>query len=108
LNFILEPIEHSQKDSEKALHKYISNMSWNPTCNGDVPTTNTPPLSPGVLGVQGRRRARRARRTTRLRSSDVLVILTAALAVSNDSIDDDAAMAICDDDSAEEDAPTVQ
>jgi hypothetical protein len=81
-------------------------MSWKPTCNSDGPTINALPLLSGVLGVQGRTvmpydmGAGRRIPGARLRSSDVLDILEAALAI------------IEDDDSTtpeeDQDAPTVQ
>jgi hypothetical protein len=72
-------------------------MSGIPTCNGMEPITNTPLLLQGVLGVRERRTvlpyAPLGGRIERLRTSDVLAILEAAIAIV---------------DSTDEDEPTVQ
>jgi hypothetical protein len=68
-------------------------MSGKPTsCNGIVPITNTPLLLQGVLGVQGRRTVlpyALGGRIARLRSSDILVILEAAIAIVDSTEDDE-------------------
>lgn len=70
-------------------------MSPKPTCNdGDIPsTTITPLLLQGVLGGQGRRTlmpsALGGGRRARLRSSDILVILEAAIALVDSTEEDE-------------------
>jgi hypothetical protein len=68
-------------------------MSWKPTttCNGDVPSTNTPPLLQGVLGLHRGRStvmpsALGGRRIARL---DILAILEAAIALVDSAEDDE-------------------
>jgi hypothetical protein len=69
-------------------------MSGTPTCNGIEPSIpNTPLLLQVVLGVQGRRTALPyaplGGRTVRQRSSNVLAILDAAIALVDSTEEDE-------------------